>query len=203
MSAQDRRTFLKRAAGAVAAGGAFSVVPATGGGQEPVQEAGPRALDVALLGAVASAVLPVEALGADGPDQVVNDFTAWLAGYEPVAELDHPYLTDELRFAPADPAPRWRADLEALDLEARQRAGRGFVELPTAERQAMLRRALDDAAGSFPQPARASHVALGLLAWFYASSQANDLCYQARVGRRRCRGIESLPQEPAPLEDQG
>lgn len=197
MSAQDRRTFLKRAAGAVAAGGTLSVAGCEADETGAANEAtGRPVLDPALLAAVADDVLPVAALGSDGTLQVVQEFVTWVDEYQPVAELDHPYLTDELRYAPADPAPRWGADLQALDLEARQRDGVGYVDLPQERQRALLERALAGSGDQFPRPAQAGHVALGLLAWFYASSLANDLCYQVRIGRHDCRGIETLPAEP-------
>ena len=48
----------------------------------------------------------------------------------PVAELDHYYLwTDEIGYGPADPAPLWTSQLEALELEAEKRHGASFAEL--------------------------------------------------------------------------
>ena len=201
MTDHDRRTFLKRAAGAVAATGSLPLV-----GCEPEAPAetstgaGRTSLDRGVLDPMAAEVLPVGALGPEGLARVVDGFVAWLDAYEPVAELDHAYLTDELRFAPAHPAPRWTADLQALDLEAVRRHELAFAELSKPLRRALLDNALAGADDGFPPPARAGHVALGLMAWFYASSGANDLCYQARIGRHECRGIDSLPEEPEGVE---
>lgn len=216
MSGPTRRDFLKRAAGAVpgaAIAGSLGVgacgpdEAGTDGAADPrgatsVNAAGYTML-VARLRAVADVVLPVGALGEDGVAEAVVGFTTWVDGFEPAAELDHPYLTGELRYGLPHPGPRWAAQLDALDLESARRHGIGFAERPVEARRAAVERALGGArSDNLPgNPAQADHVALGLLAWFYGSSRANDLCYRAEVGRHQCRGIASLPEEPAPVAD--
>ncbi len=129
----------------------------------------------------------------------VRGFMDWVEGFEPAAELDHPYLTGELRYGLPHPGPRWAAQLEAMDLESQRRSGLAFADLGAQQRRGVLERALrgGSSAGLPGSPAQADHVALGLLAWFYRTSQANDLCYRAAVGRHLCRGTASLPDEPA------
>ncbi len=216
MSGSDRRTFLKRAAGLVpaiavgaqglsaaetevatseAAGGEAAGAP----GQAPAAR---TTLDDELLQAVGEATLPAEALGEDGVRRVVAEFQGWLDGYEPVAELDHPYLNHELRYAPADPGPRWQAQLEALNVEALKRHGFSFVRLDVAGRRSLLERQLrGDSLGRLPNTSRARHVATGLVVYFYSSSEANDLCYRARIGRHECRGLDHLSDPPEPLPE--
>jgi hypothetical protein len=164
---------------------------------------GSVALPIEPLRAVARVVLPVGALGEEGTTAAVTGFLSWVEGFEPAAELDHPYLTGELRYGLPHPGPRWAAQLEAMELEAGRRSGVAFADLPDGEQREAIVGALDRAGSdTLPgDPARADHVALGLLGWFYGTSGANDLCYRASVGRHSCRGIESLPQEPAPLEE--
>jgi hypothetical protein len=126
-------------------------------------------------------------------------FRDWVEGFEPAAELDHPYLTDELRYGPPHPGPRWTAQLEAMDLESNRRSGRSLAEISADDRREVLRRALRGGSANLPgSPAQADHVVVGLLAWFYGTPLATDLCYGAEVGRHRCRGIRSLPEEPSP-----
>jgi len=43
----------------------------------------------------------------------------------------------------------------------------------------------------------AEHVAVAVLAWYMASSEALDLCYDAEIGRRRCRPLDQNPRRPA------
>lgn len=212
MSGTSRRDFLKKSAG-VASGAAIAGslgaaactpdTPGAGGTGTEEREAQASALPPAPLRALADVVLPAGALGADGMDEAVRDFSAWVDGFEPAAELDHPYLTGELRYGLPHPGPRWAAELEAMELEAERRTGTAFSALaPDARRtlaEEVIRRA--DSGGLPGNPAAADHVVLGLLAWFYGTSKANDLCYGAEVGRHLCRGTPSLPQEPRPLED--
>ncbi len=213
MGRSDRRTFLKQAAGLipVAAVGARDVVAAEGEGVTPDRtHGGPdgkargrtssRLANEAVLEAVAEATLPVEALGAAGVARVVDGFQGWLDAYEPVAELNHPYLTHELRYAPADPGPRWQAQLDALDTEAPKRHGKPFPELSVAERRTLLEPELrEDRLASLPNTTRARHVAMGLLAYFYSTPEATDLCYEADISRFDCRGLQDLAAPPRPL----
>lgn len=206
---QSRRAFLKRAAGALpgaAIAGSLGVAGcAPEGGADG--DAGAGGSDGALaeepLRALAEVALPTGALGSGGTEAAVEGFVVWVEGFEPAAELDHPYLTGELRYGSAHPGPRWAAQLEAMELESRRRSGLALAERPERERRAIVEDAIRAEASLSPpgDPARADHVVVGLLAWFYGTSEANDLCYRAEVGRHACRGIGSLPNEPAPLEE--
>lgn len=200
MAKSDRRTFLKRSAAVVPA---IVLGPEAAASLRPHSEVPPAAsttLDAALLGAVGAAVLPAAELGKSGVDQAVRGFQGWLDGYEPVAELNHGYFSAEIRYAPADPGARWKAQLEALDAEARKRHDAGLAELGLPDRRTLLARHIGrEGANGLPGPARADHVAVGLLAWFYASSEANDLCYRARIRKQECRGLEGVGRPPEPI----
>lgn len=227
-SDQSRRAFLKKAAGAVPGAaiagsmGAGACTPdgsgrdaaerredaerpdgTAPGGAEAGSAAAGHAVDLpeATLRAVADVALPTGALGADGTETAIAGFLAWVDGFEPAAELDHPYLTGELRYGPPHPGPRWAAQLQAMDLESRRRSGTAFADRTAEERRDIVAEAVGEgeSVGLPGSPARADHVAVGLLAWFYGTSEANDLCYGARVGRHLCRGIASLPEEPEAL----
>lgn len=211
---QSRRAFLKRAAGALpgaAIAGSLGVggCAPEGGANEDAMDRDPGvrgragALPEAPLRALAEVALPSGALGSDGIDAAVAGFRAWVEGFEPAAELDHPYLTGELRYGSPHPGPRWAAQLEAMELESRRRSDLALAERPEDERRTLVADAIRAEASPSPpgDPARADHVVVGLLAWFYGTSEANDLCYRAEVGRHACRGIGSLPDEPAPLQD--
>lgn len=225
---QSRRAFLKKAAGAVPGAaiagsmGAGACTPdgsggdaadrregversdgaaSDGSGAERASAGTPVDLPEATLRAVADVALPTGALGADGTETAIAGFLAWVDGFEPAAELDHPYLTGELRYGPAHPGPRWAAQLQAMDLESRRRSGAAFADRTPEARREIVAAAVGEgeAAGLPGSPARADHVAVGLLAWFYGTSEANDLCYRARVGRHVCRGTASLSDEPEAL----
>jgi hypothetical protein len=50
-----------------------------------------------------------------------------------------------------------------------------------------------------PSVAEASHVAVALIAHFYDSSEANDLCYEAKIGKATCRPLEASARKPLPM----
>lgn len=201
-----RRRFLGASGAAVAA----AVVPvplreAAAATPQPEDANGARRLDLPLLRALAEAVLPTE-IGADGVRDALRDFVRWLDGFEPVAELPHPYLSsDEVRYGPPDPAPRWASQLEALDLRAQKSRGAGFADLPVETRRELVAADLDRAAtdAALPAPAYAPHLAAGLLARFYSRPAAADLAYGARINAAGCRDLASGAERPAPLPAAG
>lgn len=194
-----RRTFLAKFAAGLAAFSAaarqLAVPPAARAESRIAQGAQPNA---ALLSALGAAVLPAE-LG-PATARAIADFQRWMDGYQPGAEANHGYGTGTIQRLPADPRPRWRAQLAALDEVARQRYGASFASLSRDDRQAIVRAALTDVRGdSLPTPFTAQHVALALLAHFYDSPAATDLCYQANIARQQCRPLRSAPRQPVPL----
>ena len=50
-----------------------------------------------------------------------------------------------------------------------------------------------------PGVADANHVSLALLAHFYDSSAATDLCYEAQIGKQTCRPLAASARKPLPL----
>ena len=201
MGNQDRRTFIRRAAGAVpgaAIAGSLGMGACAPEGDADGASPQSGSLPEGLLEAVADVALPSTALDEEGMSEAVQGFQAWVESFEPAAELDHPYLTGELRYGLPHPGPRWAAQLEAMELESVRRSGISFSELGAEERRTAVERALRGGSpdGLPRDPAQAHHVVVGLIAWFYGTSQANDLCYRAEVGRHACRGTESLAEEP-------
>jgi gluconate 2-dehydrogenase subunit 3-like protein len=158
-----------------------------------------------VLQAVAEVVLPATELKPEGVVRVVADFQKWLGEFEPVAEQDHPYLTSsDIVYGPSDPRGRWQAQLEALDIEAQKELGKTFQSLSVADRRRAIERAIrNERLDRLPAIAEGSHVAIGLAAFFYTTPEANDLCYEAAIGRARCRGLESGPQKPTVLSKRG
>ncbi len=157
----------------------------------------PTPLPPTPLRAAAEAVLPGE-LGHDGTERAVAAFERWAAGIEPVAELGHPYLVPETRYSGPDPRPGWAAQLDALDREAGHRHGAAFADLGIAARRALLARPLAQAGPGPGSPLNAQHIAAALLAHFYASPVATDLCFGRTIAKQQCRGLDGAPDEPAP-----
>jgi len=158
-------------------------------------------LDPALLRALGAAVLPSE-LGDGGISRTVAGFERWLAGYREGAELLHGYGSGEIRRTGPSPALRWTGQLRELDQAARKAGRKPFAELDLPARQDLVRAALHGArASGLPAVDRAPHVAVGLLAYFYGSPEAADLCYGARIGRNSCRPLEESTRLPPPLAE--
>ena len=149
--------------------------------------------------ALGRAVLPAE-LGTAEIERAVAGFRRWIAGYRENSELLHAYGGSRLRFNGPTPATRWTRQLDELDAAALAADGKTFAALTVAQRQAMVRPLLTDArgAGVPASPEGASHVALAMLAFFYSSAAATDLCYEAAIGRNQCRALGESPKRPMP-----
>jgi hypothetical protein len=155
-------------------------------------------LDPQLLRSLGRVVLPSE-LGAAGIDRSVAGFERWIAGYREGAELLHDYGSGEIRKTGPSPALRWANQLRDLDAAARKR-GTSFVALDPTRQEELVRAALAGTKpGNLPAVDRAPHVAVGLLAWFYGTPEAADLCYGVRIGRNGCRPLAESIQAPVPL----
>lgn len=160
-------------------------------------------LDDALMGALGHSLLPTE-LGSDNIDRVVDEFQQWLELYSTDAELNHGYGTSEIDYTPGDPTSRWQDQLDGLNAEAQRRFGASFVDLDADVRRGIIRQQIaDDRLDRLPRAYRARHVAVGLLAYFYASPEATDLCYKAAIGKNRCRPLRRSPDEPISLRPGG
>ncbi|MCY3599706.1 MAG: twin-arginine translocation signal domain-containing protein [Gemmatimonadetes bacterium] len=205
--AESRRTFLKQSAATVAAVSLAGCAPEAAGGRAAETDGDalsrtegttPVPLPAETLRAVAEAVLPDE-LGEDGRERAVRAFERWSDALEPVAELSHPYLVPEIRYSGPDPRPGWVAQLEGLEKECGSRHGMSLSDLEVPGRRELLARPLADAEPGLGAPQSADHVALALMAHFFGSAIATDLCYGRAIRRELCRSIEGAEDEPALL----
>jgi hypothetical protein len=199
----SRRTFVSWLSGVGAALG-FGVRPRQV--EAKVESIAPEQdspLDGGMVRGIAEVVLPAE-LGNDGFSRVSRGFTQWTAAYRPGVELVHPYGSTQLRQTGESPAPRWRSQLNALDAQAREKHQRGFAALTREQRRALVMTAFaSERANRLPDPIEANHVAMALMAWYFASPDAADLCYNARIGRNQCRPLVNSPRQPLPLAGDG
>ena len=203
--AESRRTFLKQSAATVAAvsltgcapGEARESAAQTDGDAAPADTT-PVHLPAETLRALGEAVLPDE-LGSDGRERAVRAFERWSEALEPVAELSHPYLVPEIRYSGPDPRPGWVAQLEGLEKECRSRHALSLSDLDVPGRRELLARPLEEAGPEPGAPQNADHVALALIAHFFGSPIATDLCYGRAIRKELCRSIEGAEDEPAPL----
>jgi hypothetical protein len=157
--------------------------------------------DPATLDALGEAILP-SGLGRAGITRAVAVFRDWGKYYRENAELMHGYGTSRLRATGPTPVTRWTSQLDALDSASQSKHGRRFKSATTAQRADLVREALKgERLDRLPNVADANHVAVALLAHFYESSTAADLCYEARIGRETCRPLAQQTRKPLPLAE--
>lgn len=190
----ERRDLLKLGAtAAVAAASGLSAQESP----SPALDFLPR--ELAGLWPVARAVLPAE-IGAAGQQQALAAFVAWIHDHGAGRYLEHGY--GHTRVAKSTPAPmeQYGAQLQSLDAAARRLHGKGFGALDLAARRALLVEALAalkvDGLGERPS---GRHVATDLMSHYFGSIEANDLCYEAEIGRDSCRSLAGSGERPEPL----
>jgi hypothetical protein len=147
------------------------------------------------LDALGGALLPTE-LGPTETTRVVAGFRRWIDGYREGAEVNHAYGNSRLRFTGPTPATRWTKQLDELDAAARTAHGRAFPELTIPERRELVRPLIASGRGIPGSPDAGAHVAVALLGFFYGSSQATDLCYEASIGKNTCRPLSESTRKP-------
>jgi hypothetical protein len=157
---------------------------------------------VFLLRDVAATVLP-SAIGRKGQDEAVDNFLRWIRDYKEGVPLSHGYGEPRLVRTGPTPAPGYAKQLAALEQAAKARGGR-FGALPLDDRRALLDEAFKAAeVRSLPSRPDGKHVVADLMAHYFRSSAANDLCYNARIGRNTYRAIRVTTVRPAPLKAGG
>jgi hypothetical protein len=156
-----------------------------------------------MLNALAAAVLPGDLSPAE-LDAQVREFQRWTSEYREGAEVNHAYGSSRLRTLGPTPATLWMRQLDALDAQARSSRGAAFPSLAVAARRTLVREVLTAERGaSIGDIAGSGHVAAALLASFYASPLATDLCYEAQIGKSTCRPLARSTQKPVPLAVRG
>lgn len=153
---------------------------------------------VFVLRDVAPTVLP-SAIGSTGQNDAVDAFLRWIRDYKEGVALSHGYGNPQLVKSGPSPAVAYTRQLAELQQAAQAQGGR-FGALPLDVR----RRLLDDAFAatgvrSLPGRPEGKHVIVDLMAHYFRSSGANDLCYNARIGRNTYRAIRVTTVRPQPL----
>jgi hypothetical protein len=145
------------------------------------------------LAALAEAVLPSEA------DRVaaIAAFTRWIDNYTEGADTDHGYGVTRVRATGPSPAKNYPAQIAALDAAARAAGAGSFAGASVAQRRAIVEAALTDAKiERLPVRPNGGHIAADLMAHYFNSSAANDLCYRAAINRDACRGLAGSDVPP-------
>jgi len=153
---------------------------------------------VATLHDVAATVLPAS-LGAARVRMTADRFVAWTRGYREGVPLSHGYGHPRLQRSGPSPVPVYIAQLAALRAEASAR-GMPWPALDLETRRRLLDAALAKAnVRTLPVRPNGQHVASDLMAFYFRSSEANDVCYSALIQREVCRPIAITTRKPAPL----
>lgn len=153
---------------------------------------------VRVLRDVAATVLP-SALGRKGQDDAVDNFLKWIREYKEGVALSHGYGEPRLVKSGPSPAPGYSKQIAALQQATQGRGGR-FGALPIAARRELIDEAFKAAdIRNLPGRPDGRHVVADLMAHYFRSSAANDLCYNARIGRHTYRAIRVTTVRPAPL----
>lgn len=153
---------------------------------------------VAVLRDVGQTALPAS-LGADRVAAVIDRFIAWTQDYQEGIAVAHGYGRPRLAMTAPSPVPDYAAQLAAIETAARARGGR-LRDLPLEVRRTLLDQSLSAAkVTTLPGRPAGRHVVADLMAFYFRSSEANDLAYRARIGRQVCRTVELTTRRPAPL----
>lgn len=153
---------------------------------------------VFILRDAAATVLP-SAIGSKGQSDAVDNFLRWIREYKEGVPLSHGYGEPRLVKTGPSPAPGYATQLAALEQAAKARGGR-FGALPLETRRALLDEAFKAAeVRNLPNRPDGKHVIADLMAHYFRGSAANDLCYNARIGRNTYRAIRVTTVRPQPL----
>lgn len=153
---------------------------------------------VATLYEIAATVLP-PSLGAARVQNIADRFVGWTRGYREGVALSHGYGHPRLQRSGASPVPVYIAQLAALAAEA-SATGARWAALDLETRRRILDAALTKAnVRGLPARPTGQHVVSDLMAFYFRSSEANDVCYSAMINREVCRPIAITTRKPAPL----
>ena len=154
---------------------------------------------VFVLRDIAATVLPSE-IGRKGQDEAVDNFLRWIREYKEGVALSHGYGEPRLVKSGPSPAPGYSKQISALQ-QAAQARGRRFGALAIDVRRELIEAAFKAAdVRNLPGRPDGKHVVADLMAHYFRSSGANDLCYNARIGRNTYRAIRVTTVRPQPLD---
>ena len=141
---------------------------------------------------LAATVLP-ESLAPAKRDAVVQQFIRWVREYRVHAEMQAGYGYPRVRYKPASPVSTYLRQLDML--------GAALAISDLAARRAAVATALTEAKiANLPQWPDGKHIASDLMSLYFMSPEANDMAYEAKVGKDLCRGLKDSGAEPEPLK---
>ncbi len=145
--------------------------------------------EVATLRRIGASALP-SSLSESDVNRVVADFLRWFREYSSGAKMPHePERLDAPR------TPEIAVEVYEAQLRAIAAAGQNAASLTAVMQKALADADIDD----LPPRPDGRHIVSDLMSFYFGSSEANDLCYEADIGRMTCRGLPGAGDEPPPL----
>jgi hypothetical protein len=148
---------------------------------------------------VAQAVLPKE-IGAAGHKEALVAFMAWIHDHDAGRYLEHGYGHTRIAKSAKAPVDKYPDQLQALEAAAHRQHAKAFGALDLAERRSLITEAFAALKiEGFGERPSGRHVATDLMSHYFSSIEANDLCYEAEIGRDSCRSLAGSGERPEPL----
>ena len=142
---------------------------------------------------LAATVLP-ETLGRQGTDKIALDFIRWVREYKAGAEMQNGYGVTRVRSLPPDPAGKYLEQLHELASSIL-----AVADLPQ-RRKLLTERLKAEEIRDLPALPLSGNIVVDLMAFYFSSSAANDLVYEAAISREACRGLANSSRQPVPLK---
>jgi hypothetical protein len=171
---------------------AFTAAPVLNNTRAQAQTDSFPGANEAALKELASTVLP-RTLGRQGTDKIASDFIRWVHEYKPGAEMQNGYGVTRVRTAPPASAAHYLAQLRELSASV-------LAHPDLAGRRTLLAGRLKaEEIRDLPALPLSGNIVVDLMAFYFSSSAANDLVYEAAISREACRGLANSSRQPAPL----
>lgn len=141
---------------------------------------------------LAATVLP-SSLGRAKTDAIAAQFIQWVRDYRPGAAMSPGYGSPRIRYKGPSPAPDYQAQLGQL----------GYGALAAKDIKARLNQLSEylkkENIADITAVPEGKNVVVDLMSFYFYSSPANDLVYEAAVGKDTCRTLKNSESAPAPL----
>lgn len=144
------------------------------------------------LNELAATVLPAS-LGRAKTDAIAAQFVQWVRDYRPGAAMTPGYGTPRLRSKGPSPAADYQAQLAQL-------AGGALAGKDLAVRKRQLAEYLKkESVADLSTVPEGKNIVVDLMSFYFYSPAANDLAYEAAIGKDTCRTLNNSGSVPAPL----
>jgi hypothetical protein len=145
------------------------------------------------LNELAATVLP-SSLGRAKTDAIAAQFTQWVREYRAGAAMSPGYGAPRLRYKGPSPAPQYQAQLAQL-------ASGALATTDMAVRRRQLAEYLKSGPVSELTPVpEGNQIVTDLMSFYFYSPAANDLAYEAAIGKDTCRTLRNSGSAPEPLK---